>query len=283
MRRNIYENDIKLTPQLLKKLQTTQMEMLLELDKVCRKNNINYSIDGGTLLGAARDGHIIPWDDDIDVVMLRSQYEIFFERCQKDLDAKKFFLQEHRTDPECNVGYARIRRRGTTYLRTGHEHMKYQGGIFIDIFVLDGVTDNVIFRPLHRIYCFIIRKLLWAKTGYVLHPKCIVRLICRVLSIVPNKWIFRRLVHLERNGNKKKRKIVRHLTHPYPNVKKCPYGVPYELFEEYTEIDLEGHKFMCVKKYKEYLEMLYGDYTQLPPIEKRKPHIHLSKLEFIEE
>lgn len=283
MKQDIYQNEIELTQEIIKKLQLTQFEMLLELDALCRKNNIFYSIDGGTLLGAARDGHIIPWDDDIDVVMLRSEYEKFFQVCSEQLNKEKFFLQEHRTDKECNIGYARMRRKGTVYSRIGHEHMKYQGGIFIDIFVLDGVTDSKILRPLHRFVCFALRKLLWAKSGYVLHSNCIWRIIYRALAQIPNKSIFSKIVQLENIGNRKEHKLVRHLTHPYPDPKVCPYGVPRYLFEEYTEILLEQHSFLCIKQYEKYLMLLYGNYKILPPKEKQKPHIHLSKLEFVEE
>jgi len=197
--------EIELTQELLKKLQMTQYEMLEELDRICRKENINYSIDGGTLLGAARDGHIIPWDDDIDIVMLREDYERFFEVCKTEMDVSRFFLQEHRTDSECNVGYARIRRKNTVYARAGHEHMKYQGGIFIDIFILDGVPDCKLLRPLHRFWCFALRKFLWAKSGWKLHESAFWRGVYRIWARIPFEWTFRRIDALARRGNKKQR------------------------------------------------------------------------------
>lgn len=99
------EKSFEITKDLLEKLQKVELEMLIEVDRICRKNNIKYSIMYGTLLGAVRNGGFIPWDDDCDVVFKRDEYEKFFEACKKDLDTSKFFLQEHRTDPNYLFGY----------------------------------------------------------------------------------------------------------------------------------------------------------------------------------
>ena len=95
--------------------QKVELEMLIEVDRICRKNNIKYSIMYGTLLGAVRNGGFIPWDDDCDVVFKRDEYEKFFEACKKDLDTSKFFLQEHRTDPNYLFGYGKLRRKNNLY------------------------------------------------------------------------------------------------------------------------------------------------------------------------
>lgn len=92
------ENNVEITGDLFKRIQTIDLEMLMEIDRICRKNNIKYSIMYGTLLGAVRHGGFIPWDYDCDVVFRRYEYEKFFEACKKDLDTDKFFLQDHRTD-----------------------------------------------------------------------------------------------------------------------------------------------------------------------------------------
>ena len=131
------ENNVEITGDLLKRIQTINLEMLMEIDRICRKNNIKYSIMYGTLLGAVRHGGFIPWDDDCDVVFRRYEYEKFFEACKKDLDTDKFFLQDHRTDSGYLFGYGKLRRNGTVFKRTGQEHIRQHGGLFIDLLILD--------------------------------------------------------------------------------------------------------------------------------------------------
>lgn len=268
--------EIEITDDILKELQNIQFECLVELDRICRENNINYSLDGGTLLGAVRHKGFIPWDDDIDLIMLREDYEKFFEICKTELDTERFFLQEHRTDKFYNVGYPRIRRNNTVYQRAGHEHMKYHSGVFIDLFVLDNVPDNKLLRELHYFICFCNRKILWSKTGKKLAPTFLKRVWFSLVSLIPMDFAFKSNDLVALLCNKNESKLIRHNTHPYPNKKVCKYGIPKKLLTEFTTIEFEGKRFMAVKDYEKYLTMLYNDYMKLPPEEKQKPSIHLS-------
>ena len=99
-------NAIRLTQEQLRKLQLTELELLVEFDRICRKNNIVYILGYGTMLGAVRHKGFIPWDDDVDVFLMRDEYERFCDACEKDLDKEKFFLQNWETDIYFNSGYA---------------------------------------------------------------------------------------------------------------------------------------------------------------------------------
>ena len=87
---------IQLDDNMLRKLQMIQLEMLTEVDRICRKCNIQYNIIAGTLLGAIRHKGYIPWDDDADVAFLRPEYEKFRDACKSELDKSRFIFQDHR-------------------------------------------------------------------------------------------------------------------------------------------------------------------------------------------
>lgn len=159
------KTSIVLTQEELKQLQRIELEMLIEFDRICRKCGISYSLDGGTLLGAVRHKGFIPWDDDIDVIMLRKEYQKFRKACETELDIERFFLQDYKTDPAYRWGYAKLRRNGTSFVREGQEHIRQHDGVFIDIMVADNVPDEPVKRRLHYAGCVLVRKLMYAEVG----------------------------------------------------------------------------------------------------------------------
>ena len=123
---------VELSQKDLRTLQLIELEMIVEVDRICKKNDIKYSLDGGTLLGAVRHKGFIPWDDDADLIFTRHEYAKFYRACKKDLDTSRFFLQEYRTDENYRWGYAKLRRKGTEFIRLNQEQMKYRTGVCIE-------------------------------------------------------------------------------------------------------------------------------------------------------
>lgn len=279
MRNDKKIHEIEFTPGMLRQLQLIQLEILVELDRICTKHNIKYSIDGGTLLGAVRHKGFIPWDDDIDVIMLREEYEKFFEICKTELDKGRFFLQEHRTDPFYRVGYTRIRRKNTIYVRAGQENMKHKTGVLIDVFVLDNAPNFCLLKNIHRALCFCFRKILWSASGKIVSKNFILRGLYTVISFIPAKFAFWGFNSLAKISNKKHTYLVKHYAMTYPTPKVNGFGTPANFMKDFTRIEFEGSVFMAVADYDGYLRLLYGDYMTLPPQEKQKPHIHLSAFE----
>lgn len=260
---------IPLDKKSLRQVQLYQLEMLIEVDRICRKCGIQYNIIAGTLLGAVRHGGYIPWDDDADVAFLRSEYEKFRRACRTELDTSRFLFQDHRNTSGYRWGYGKLRRKETLFLREHQEHMPYMQGVFIDLFPLDGVPDNYTLRSLHSGVCFCIRKMLWSPVGKLAHRNPLMRRWYSLLCRIPVKLLFDVYGRLVKYSNQKETKMVRILTFPTPN---RAWGYDRRWYEHSAEISFEGHLFQGIREYDEYLSFKFGDYMELPPPQKRKIH-----------
>ena len=260
---------VKLSQEDLRQLQLIELEMIVEVDRICKKYNIQYSLDGGTLLGAVRHKGFIPWDDDADVIFTRKEYAKFYKACKQDLDTSRFFLQEYRTDPYYRWGYAKLRRKDTEFIRLNQEAMRYKTGVCIDVFVNDNVPDNIVARKLYYALNFCIRKVLYSELGKTQENNWMLRQLYKVLFFIPRDPMFKLRNIFASMCNKHDTELKSHLLYPYPK-KESKYGMPSECFEEYIDMEFEGMKFKVFKQYDRYLRLLYGNYMELPPVEKRK-------------
>lgn len=274
------EQIYRISDEELKQLQAAELEILIELDRICRKYQIQYSLDGGTLLGAVRHKGFIPWDDDIDVIMLREEYFKFRKACKHELDHKRFFLQDYRSDPHYRWGYAKIRRNGTELMRPGQEKLKQHSGVYIDLFVADNVPDNYMIRRFHYLFCFLIRKMQYSEVGKDAEKNYVKKILYRMLSKVPRDTIFHMRNWLAARSNRRRTELISHYTFEYP--KRCRYGLPRKCFDEMVEMEFEGKRFFGFKDYHSYLFGHYGDYMTLPPKQERIPHLEIKRLKLIE-
>lgn len=126
----------------MKKVWAVELDLLAELDRVCKKHHLQYLATGGTLLGAVRHQGYIPWDDDIDLMMSRDDYEKLCKIASQDFEHPYFFQTEY-TDPGSLRGHAQLRNSDTTGMMSWEaKNTTINQGIFIDIFPLDVVTDD---------------------------------------------------------------------------------------------------------------------------------------------
>lgn len=253
----------------LRRIQGIQLEMLVEVDRICKKCGIKYNIIAGTLLGAVRHGGYIPWDDDADVALLRPEYEKFRQAVRTELDSSRFYFQDSRRTRGYRWGYGKLRRKNTLFLREHQEHMPYSQGIFIDIFPLDGVPDNYLLRSLKNLECFCVRKILWSKVGQVAEKSIWKRQLFKRLARIPEEWIWKYYHGMVVRANKKRTRMVRILMFPTPNNE---YGYYRNWYENSADIRFEEKIFSGIRDYDSYLCFKFGNYMELPPAEQRKVH-----------
>lgn len=273
-------------PDEFRQMQLLELGMLKEFDRVCRENQIQYTIFGGTLLGAVRHQGYIPWDDDADIAMLRQDYEKF-KKIASQMDQDICYFQDHTTDPEYRWGYGKLRRTGTKYVRIGQEHLKCKTGVFVDVFPMDDIPLSTIGKVINDFYCFCLRKILWAEVGRLdVSESKFTRMWYGLLAKIPSGFVFKRLDALAAKSRNDSPNQVRTLLFPATgklykkNPVKLRYGMPKKWFTDLAEYEFEGVRLYGTRDYNTNLTYIYGDYMKLPPVGERKQHSPVSDYDF---
>ena len=267
-----------------RKMQLTELDMLVEFDKVCRKYNINYVLFGGSLLGAVRHQGYIPWDDDADIGMLREDYETF-KKHKDEMNPNICFFQDHDTDPEYRWGYGKLRRTGSTYIRVGQEHLKCKTGIFVDVFPMDDMPLSIIGQIFQDLHCYCLRKILWSEVAKE-NTVGFWKIWFTILSKIPADFTFHGYEKYSKKSSNSSPNRVRCLGFPATGMlyKKNPlserYGMPKSWFTDRAEYMFEEKKLFSSKDYDTVLKYIYGDYMKLPPENQREPHSPCSEIVF---
>lgn len=266
----------------LKKLQEIQMELIAEVDRICKKCNIRYNMVGGTMLGAIRHKGYIPWDDDADIGFLREEYEKFREACKTELDHEKFYMQDLRDTKGYRWGYGKLRRRGTEFIRLNQEKMPYGMGISIDLMPFDNVPDGALAKRWHFLRCYIYRKFFWSRIGKDTAKHWWQRLVFRLMDLVTMEYLVANFSSfIEQCRQYGKTELVRILTFPTPKGEGF-FGYERRWYEELAEYPFEQMNLPGAEDYDGYLKVKYGSYMELPPENKRKVH-PISKLTLLPE
>src|SRR5690625_2091621 len=267
---------------LLRQVQLVQLEILLEVDRICRKHEIRYQLFASTLLGAVRHKGFIPWDDDIDVAMETNEYEKFLEVCKSSLD-NKFFLQNNNTDPNFFRQYSKIRMNNTKYVEHTFKDIDMHQGIFIDIFPMDKVKPGSIIENIRCGGLYI----LWIinnirNVGVSSDANLFKKIIGGVVKLT-NKFIkkstfdkFERRILT--SFNNRRTGYFNHLTNKVTKDRFKKYLIKENYLKETMLGEFEGNKFPIPKNYDEILSNLFGEYMRLPPEEERKPHHNIIEL-----
>ena len=261
-------------------LHTVLLILMDEIDRVCRMNKIEYTITGGSMLGAVRHNGFIPWDDDMDIALTRKNYEKLLEN--KDKFGENFFLQTYDTDSNYYYGYAKLLLNNTVTVEYGHENTKYKKGIFIDIFPLDNVpSENKIRNKQEKINYFI-QKLLRKKmnisdnNNWGINQKILSKLLSFIGLFVDGNRLVHKLNFNMRIAENENSTYITNLCGMYGYQKEMAQA---DWFLNYEEIKFENKKYMVIKEHDKYLTKLYGNYMELPPLEKRHTH-EFGKIDF---
>ena len=249
----------------IKKLQRCQLHILTEIDRVCKKNNIEYFLAYGTCLGAVRHKGFIPWDDDIDLCMTISNFEKL-KKCSKDF-APNYFFQTNETDREYGLMIARVRDSETTLIEAGEADKDINHGVFVDIYPLFSCPDN------YRKQLFlIINSMLYRLFLYGEAPQnrgAILRIgSALLLRLVPDK--IKKLIAQKTYRNMTKYDDEKYVTTLYGDELHIKYK--NEWFGNGRLVQFEDMKVPIPQNADEYLKFTYGDYMTLPPEEARCVH-----------
>ncbi|MDO5848681.1 MAG: LicD family protein [Methanobrevibacter sp.] len=271
--------DNKLDQQTLKHLKETELMILKDVIDVCDKHDIDYYLFFGTLIGAVRHEGFIPWDDDIDIMMFREDYEKFL-KIFKNEKSDKYEVLEGRCQDDYFLLFAKISLKDTKFEEYWAKQVSFNLGIFIDIFILDNVPDNKVKRFLFKKYCFMMDKLLTMATirlpeHYPPHIRIPANAMHGILNRIglDTEYFKKRTERLARKYENQDTEYVCDLT----EVKQF----------HFRRSDLKPAKIMKFEdieakvpnNYDYILKLLYGDYMKIPPEEERTCHV-LDGIEF---
>lgn len=273
-----------MTQEELRKVSLIQLEIMDEVHRICEKHNITYYMIGGTLLGAVRHGGFIPWDLDIDIGMPREDYDSFKTVCQKELGERYVYL-DHNSDRNYIRPHAMVARKDTRiHIKYDHVNPKTMDlGVYMDIFPLDNAPDDTKLRQDQANQLIKIRRFKSWRIPYSYSYKAWKRFahyaVSALLCWAPVREINRRQQALMQKYRGEQTQCICSMASQYSYEKQC---MPRDVYGTPVLLAFEGREYYAPEKYGEYLTRLYGDYMQLPPVEKRQANLEVfTSVEFL--
>ncbi|HIX16636.1 MAG TPA: LicD family protein [Candidatus Hungatella pullicola] len=266
-------------PEILHRVQQMELDILKDVMKLCRDNGLTFFGMAGTAIGAIRHQGFIPWDDDIDIAMPRRDFEKLLQLVEEQM-GDKYYILNYRTNENYPLMTTRICRRGTRFVDSPMRDVDCPFGIFLDMYVYDNIPDNDLAMKLQAWEAWFYSKLLilrsiprpyLAQTGWkakVITGICIgVHWMLKSLH-VSKKGLAGRCERVCRRYEKKKTKRMAFYpdTNPFWNVVDKSGLRPMQV------LTFEGLKMPFPSTEDKILTYMYGNYMELPPVEKRKTH-----------
>ena len=243
----------------MKKIWAVELDLLEQFTRICDRHGLKYYAGGGTMLGAVRHQGFIPWDDDIDMFMLREDYEKFLAIAPTELQAP-YFCQTAYNDKKYSRGHAQLRHSATTGILLSEKgHYTFNQGIFLDIFPLDEVPDDPELKKKQQKEVGLWVKLLAATVRYPgsVKKNAVKTLIHYALCWVPYRWVYRRMENACRkyNGTGQSRVALISFGHTLEN-----WVLPKKCFDNSKKVPFEFTEMVIPEGYDAVLTTAYGDY-----------------------
>ena len=270
-------------PQTLKKLQNTEKEILKKFDAICQKYHIEYFVVFGTALGAIRHQGFIPWDDDIDVGMLRSEYEKLKSVPKKEWE-DLILSDAYKRDKKHVLIYPQLYKNGTIFETAYHHKYDKKSSeemlpIWIDIFIYDCVSSISEVKRKYKKAHFLRKMFYYSKCGTKVYKEdslkrrfsCVAKdCVHKLLTLQKNTdlRIYQRYLDVVAKGQGS---LV--TTFDTSVLKEILNSVcSYEEMFPTIRVPFEDIMVSIPKNYDQMLKQIYGDYMKLPPVEKRNNH-----------
>ena len=253
----------------LRRLQLAQLRIAVEVTDLCDKHDIGYVLLGGSALGARRHAGFIPWDDDMDMGMLRKDFDRFLEVARRDLPGS-LYVQHWLDDPHMGALFAKVRRNNTRVLEATSKDTGGHKGISIDIFPFDNVPDGLA-EFSWKLQLKAWKRVLRHKCGYTIRDLPVLlkladlpaRIVSRLVSKESAKRRMHRLMTRFSGGETERVLAV-----------GGAYDFTRDMLKRKWLTDRAAHafedrKFYCPAELDAYLEHMYGNFMSLPPVEDR--------------
>ncbi len=266
-------------PEELAHLQNLELEMLKDFIEVCEEHNLTYFGFAGTGIGALRHQGFIPWDDDIDLSLPRKDFEELL-RIFKEEKSDKYYVLNQDTYDTYPLGTTRLCLKGTTFIEEAVKELDYPFGIFLDLYALDNAADGWIPYHFQMLRAWFIGKLailneiprpnahVHGVVGKIVLTGCVAFHHIMKFFHVSTKKLIRKREKANQKYNNKDTKRIAYFCDPLPHTNTFSKEDIYPL----RPLPYAGMTLMFPNHLEKLLTKMYGDYMQVPPVEKRQTH-----------
>lgn len=253
-----------------------EIEILKYIKRVCENNGLKYYLAYGTLIGAVRHNGFIPWDDDIDIIMPREDYKKLATIINSENNQKQFKLVSVDTENDFTAPLAKVIDTRTKLVQHYGFFEKVELGVYVDVFIVDGVPGDFEVGKKYYLEAYDIYQK-WAKANLKLFPPGMKKSKSILLWIysIPYKikgykyW----LTKLEKHNSQYSFYDTEFVSVLEAGTKEPEKNVwPQRCFGNKGIVLFEGEEYAAPEDYDYLLKSEYGDYMQLPPLEKRISH-----------